>query len=62
MSGRRVVQREWVIGNLPAQEMPSSVLKPRGMQGCVHDVNFFMKMFGNNISLLTTESNKFRVE
>ena len=63
VSGRRVVQRDWMVGDLPAKTMPTSAPKPRGMQGCSYEVSYFMKLFGqNNINLLTEESNRFRAE
>ncbi len=63
---RRVVRerpvRNWVRQDLPPQEMPTSELKPKGLEDCTTDVQFFIKMFGmNNFDLLTKQSNLVRV-
>lgn len=53
----------WIKQDLPPQQMPTSTVKPKGMQDCKLDVQFFLKMFGvNNIDLLTHQTNLVRVK
>ena len=54
VSRLRVMNREWLQDDLPAQEVPASELQPRGLQEQRYDVSYFMKVFGeSNIELLT---------
>ncbi len=57
MSAKRIVQREWSKSDLPAQEIPASIVIPRGISDSDNKVEIFMKLFGNNnITLLTTQT------
>ena len=59
--GRRNFTREWREDDLPPQEMPASTPKPLGMEDCRYDVDYFMKLFGqDNFDLLTEQSNTYR--
>ena len=59
--GRRNITREWREDDLPPQEMPASTPKPLGMEDCRYDVDYFMKLFGqDNFDLLTEQSNTYR--
>ena len=43
--------------------MPVSTPKPKGLEGCRHDVDYFLKLFGNNnLALLTEQTNIFRTQ
>lgn len=62
---RRVsrIQRQFKEGDLPPQIMPENAPKPKGMDECRFEVDFFVKLFGsNNINLLTEQSNLFRAQ
>ncbi len=56
-------QWEWEKKDLPAREMPKSSVKPRNLDHCNFDVQFYLEMMGeDNIQLLTTQSNIMRVQ
>jgi len=60
-SGRKKIERQWQEEDLPSQQLPASHIQPREMDDCDQDVQFFLKMFGeNNIQLLTEQSNLHR--
>jgi hypothetical protein len=63
VSGKRVVQREWLQADLPVQEMPPSIIFPRGIQKSENEVQTFLKLFGsNNLDLLTFQTNMVRAQ
>lgn len=63
ISGRKITTRVWTKDDLPEQEMPENVVTPRGVEGCRYEVDYFVKLFGqNNFTLLTEQSNLFRAQ
>ncbi len=61
VTGKRIVQREWYKADLPLQEMPASSVNPRDIADGENEVEIFLKLFGgNNITLLTTQTNMVR--
>lgn len=58
ISGLKKKTREWSTDDLEPREMPESTMKPKGLEDCKLDVQYFMKMFGEeNIRMITYESN-----
>jgi hypothetical protein len=53
----------WEKKDLPPQQMPQSTVKPKGVQDCKLDVDYFIKLFGmNNFNLLTYYTNLVRIK
>jgi hypothetical protein len=54
---------KWEDGDLEPKDMPTNVIKPKGMEDCKYAVEYFMKMFGKDtFNLLLEETNIHRLD
>ena len=54
---------EWEKRDLPPQEKVTSKVRPKNLENCHLDVQFFMEMFGqDNIELITLQTNIMRTK
>lgn len=62
-SRQKPAVRDWVRRDLPPEELPESFFRARNIQDCQEDIDFFMKLFGEeNFVLLTEQTNLVRAK